>query len=213
LDGNPGQESLQVALRILPWDSWWPLPTASKKSVPSPQDFDYQIFPYKAVSFMDLQQTALVEDTIAMEPTKTRSAGGIVLGEDGTIALITDSNVSPSWWLFPKGHLDAGETDEQAARREIAEETGLTDLELLDDLGSYERFKVGQGGVEDKTELKTVRMFLFAAPKEAKLAPSMEIAAAAWIPFRDVAEKLSHPVEKTWFAGVFGRVREAIQRD
>ena len=33
-------------------------------------------------------------------------------------------------WAFPKGHPDAGETDLQAARRELAEETGLADVVL-----------------------------------------------------------------------------------
>lgn len=35
-------------------------------------------------------------------------------------------------WDYPKGHLEAGETDEQAARRELREETGITDIELVE---------------------------------------------------------------------------------
>jgi 8-oxo-dGTP pyrophosphatase MutT (NUDIX family) len=35
-------------------------------------------------------------------------------------------------WGFPKGHIEAGESDMDAAQREIEEETGLTDLEFVD---------------------------------------------------------------------------------
>jgi 8-oxo-dGTP pyrophosphatase MutT (NUDIX family) len=34
-------------------------------------------------------------------------------------------------WDYPKGHVEKGETDEQAARRELAEETGIQDIKLL----------------------------------------------------------------------------------
>jgi 8-oxo-dGTP pyrophosphatase MutT (NUDIX family) len=57
------------------------------------------------------------------------SAGGVVLrkGSDGEarFLLIRDSYRN---WGFPKGHLEPGEPPVEAARREIAEETGLSDL-------------------------------------------------------------------------------------
>ena len=45
-----------------------------------------------------------------MEMKRTRSAGGIVIGDSGTIALVRNSRGDGSW-LFPKGHLEAGEED------------------------------------------------------------------------------------------------------
>lgn len=150
-----------------------------------------------------------------MDAPRTRSAGGIVLGDGGTIALVLGRNSRS--WLFPKGHLEAGESDEVAARREIAEETGLTNLELIDDLGEFTRPTVHAQGVTD--EQKTVKMYLFAAPMHAVLAPTMEIKQARWVNYREVPELLGTPhtdwfaADRAWFAGVFDRVREAIQRD
>ena len=43
----------------------------------------------------------------------------------------------PGQWAFPGGRIDAGETPEEAARREVSEEVGLTDLELLGRLDDY----------------------------------------------------------------------------
>jgi 8-oxo-dGTP pyrophosphatase MutT (NUDIX family) len=58
------------------------------------------------------------------------SAGGVVVrrGADGDrYLLILDGHGN---WGFPKGHLKHGETPEQAARREVGEETGLDNLTL-----------------------------------------------------------------------------------
>src|SRR2546430_15855837 len=59
------------------------------------------------------------------------SAGGVVFrrGPDGAVRflLIRDSYEN---WGFPKGHLERGEPPAEAARREVAEETGLHDLIL-----------------------------------------------------------------------------------
>lgn len=63
-------------------------------------------------------------------PREEVSAGGIVFRRDGErtfVLLIRDSYRN---WGFPKGHLEAGEAPEQAALREVGEETGLAALEL-----------------------------------------------------------------------------------
>jgi len=143
---------------------------------------------------------------------KTRCAGGIVLGDRGTLALVRTNK--GAGWTFPKGHIDEGESDEEAARREIMEETGLTDLELIDDLGHYERFRIGPNGTDDDTsELKDIHLYLFAAQPNTALVPTMEIAEAEWVALPRIITTLTHPKDKAWFTTVFERVRHAIQRD
>ncbi len=63
------------------------------------------------------------------------SAGGVVVrcGAEGLrYLLIHDTHGN---WGFPKGHLDPGEGPEEAARREVGEEVGLTGLALHAALG------------------------------------------------------------------------------
>ncbi|HRH23196.1 MAG TPA: bifunctional class I SAM-dependent methyltransferase/NUDIX hydrolase [Candidatus Magasanikbacteria bacterium] len=71
--------------------------------------------------------------------TGVPSAGGVVVRKEGEkyfVALERDTNLEKSdYWFIPKGHLDPGETLEEAARREISEEVGVIDL-------SYERFLI-----------------------------------------------------------------------
>ncbi len=142
----------------------------------------------------------------------TTAMGGIVLGDRGTVAMIRNKN-SNGAWLFPKGHPEAGESDEDAARREVAEETGLSDLELLGDLGTYERNHINPDGTYDYSELKHIHMYLFAAPHGAELAPTLEIEDAQWVPYQKVAETCGNDRDRAWYATVYDRVREAIQRD
>ena len=147
-----------------------------------------------------------------MEIIHRQSAGGIVLGDGGTIALVK-ARGGDGAFLFPKGKIEDGETDEEAARREIAEEAGLANLELLDDLGSYERPGINPDGSYKSDVLIHVRMFLFAAPSGSALAPSMEMDEARWVPYREAASVIGNEKERAWYASVFERVREAIQRD
>ncbi|OGL35616.1 hypothetical protein A3F65_00935 [Candidatus Saccharibacteria bacterium RIFCSPHIGHO2_12_FULL_47_16b] len=71
---------------------------------------------------------------VVREPT----AGGIIFRRNPAkkdlieILLIADSK---GRWTIPKGHIDEGETARVAAEREIAEETGLKKMQVLDWLG------------------------------------------------------------------------------
>lgn len=146
-----------------------------------------------------------------MEAARTRSAGGVVLGDSGTIALV--QSATSGFWTLPKGHVDPGETDEEAARREIHEEAGLTDLEFIDDLGTYERPHILPDGSDDPYETKTIHMFLFAAQPHASLLPTHEMQAARWVSFRELANEIAYMKDRVWLASVAKRIQEAIQRD
>lgn len=91
------------------------------------------------------------------------SAGAIILREmegELKIALAQHQNSSKTW-VLPKGHVEAGETIEQAALREIYEETGLTNIQLLKHLGSILRESVKENG--DIVQ-KTIHYYLAYAP-------------------------------------------------
>jgi len=86
---------------------------------------------------------------------KEHSAGGIIF-EDGRVFTIKMRNLKgEEVWTFPKGHLDPGETAEQAALREVREETGW-DCEILNDLCTA-RYSFVRGGADVD---KDVRWFL-----------------------------------------------------
>lgn len=65
-----------------------------------------------------------------IDAAEVKAAGGIIV-RDGKIALVHRPHYDD--WTLPKGKLDAGETFEQAALREIQEETGMT-VELAEEL-------------------------------------------------------------------------------
>jgi 8-oxo-dGTP diphosphatase len=58
-----------------------------------------------------------------MTPKHVRAAGGMVVRDDGRIAVVHRPRYDD--WSLPKGKLDAGESWEEAAIRELHEETGL----------------------------------------------------------------------------------------
>jgi 8-oxo-dGTP pyrophosphatase MutT (NUDIX family) len=69
--------------------------------------------------------------------------GGVVLDRlaaDGRIVLIEVDKGRHPQWLLPKGHVEAGEPYEDAARREVSEETGIPagQLEILAYLGKID---------------------------------------------------------------------------
>ena len=69
------------------------------------------------------------------EPIKYHAAGGVVIRENGRKMLLLEVAGRKELRL-PKGHIEDGETVEQAAVREVQEETGYADVEIIDDLGS-----------------------------------------------------------------------------
>ena len=67
---------------------------------------------------------------------KEHSAGGIVFREeDGRVAVLVTQSSAHDGWIFPKGHLEQGETSSDAAVREVKEETGV-DARIVERVGT-----------------------------------------------------------------------------
>ncbi|MFA5878512.1 MAG: NUDIX domain-containing protein [Candidatus Staskawiczbacteria bacterium] len=138
----------------------------------------------------------------------TRSAGGIVLNPNNEVLVVSQWGTS---WSLPKGHIEKEEDDKTAALREIYEESGITekDLQLVMDLGSYQRFKINEKGEEDKSERKTIAMFLFksATAELAKVDP--ENPEAKWLNQEQVADLLTCKEDKEFYLVALEKIRES----
>ncbi len=130
---------------------------------------------------------------------KTRSAGGVVTNDEGEVLVVSQRGTS---WSLPKGHIDPGENALVAAKREIYEESGIRDLELIRELGSYERYKIGLNGSDDRSELKVITMFLFRTSEKSLKPVDPDNLEAKWVEKSKVALLLTHKKDKEFFRRV-----------
>lgn len=132
------------------------------------------------------------------------SAGGFVLAADGSnrVALIGRRSRSGRLdWCLPKGHPENQETLEEAAIREIFEETGLV-AEIIEPLGdiSYE-FSAGRKVIQ-----KTVHHFLMrqiGGVLTVDNDPHHEAEQVDWVDLDALHKKLAHENERKLVHGVF----------
>ncbi len=105
-------------------------------------------------TFINRRRPAISE--VLREPT----AGGIVFrrskdGKDIEFLLIQDAK---DRWTIPKGHIEEGEESKQTAEREIREETGLQEMQILQWLGKINfRYRRQTSLVLMTTEIFLVR--------------------------------------------------------
>ena len=125
------------------------------------------------------------------------SAGGLVISmsKPTQIAIIAHKNRGGRTdWCIPKGHPENGETLEQAAVREVFEETGL-EARITKRLGSISyRFKVG-----NKRISKTVHHFLMVQTGgeiDPDNDPAGEVVDARWVGLDELQDMLAHENER-----------------
>lgn len=94
-------------------------------------------------------------------------------------------------WSLPKGHLEAGETLEQAAVREVAEETGIRGA-IIGSLGTIDFWFV----VEGHRVHKTVHHYLMRAVGGELSDEDIEVTEVAWFPLPEIAEQLAYSDER-----------------
>lgn len=138
-----------------------------------------------------------------MEVKKTCSAGGVVMNAQNKFLVASQWGTS---WSLPKGHMEEGENLETAARREIHEESGITELVLIEELGSYQRYRVAPDGSEDPRELKTITVFLFVTDQDILKPLDPDNPEARWAAKEEVEALLTHERDREFWLSIKDRV-------
>jgi 8-oxo-dGTP diphosphatase len=114
---------------------------------------------------------------------EVHAAGGVVLDGEGRVALVHRPRYDD--WSLPKGKLDRGESFEEAALREVAEETGVR-ARLVRELPSAEYR-------DNKGRSKLVRYWLMEVEDDPGFEPNDEADALQWLPLDAAMTVLSYP--------------------
>src|SRR5271166_187913 len=142
------------------------------------------------------------------------SAGGLVIdGIDGP----SDAQVAAligrvdrrgrMLWSLPKGHIEQGETAEQTAIREVAEETGIHGS-VLAALGRIDYWFVTDG----RRVHKTVHHYLMRCSGGELSDDDLEVAEVAWVPIPELPSRLAYADERR-LAEVADELIDKLQTD
>lgn len=100
---------------------------------------------------------------------------------------------------FPKGHMEAGETEEETLRRETLEETGIQDIHVYPERVSIRYFYEARGNERDRRIhegrgiwiFKVVHFYPAQAQPMAGVTISHEHIGSIWLPFNRAVEKVT----------------------
>jgi 8-oxo-dGTP diphosphatase len=121
---------------------------------------------------------------VTPDDAEVLAAGGLVLRDDH-VAVVHRPKYDD--WSLPKGKLDEGEDFEQAALREVWEETGIR-CSLGRELGDTTY-------TDHKDRSKLVRYYEM-RPESGEFTPNDEVDELRWIPIEDASEVLSYDFDR-----------------
>lgn len=177
-------------------------PVGTANPTPTPRDQSKQ---HKSRPRRQTERLRTVHET---------SAGGLVIdGIDGpkdtqVAALIGRiDRRGRMLWSLPKGHIELGETAEQTAIREVAEETGIRG-DVLAALGSIDYWFVTEGRRVHKTVHHYLMRFLGGELSD----DDVEVTEVAWVPLRELPSRLAYADERK-LAEVAGELIDKLHTD
>lgn len=121
-------------------------------------------------------------------------------GDDWKVFLINQyGSAGDVYWTFPKGHKEDGESDTEAALRELAEETSIT-LEKL--VGTKVYTQEYSFRYNEHTIHKKVSYFIGIAQSNTFLIQADEVKEAGWFGLEEARERITYDPAKIMFDAV-----------
>jgi ADP-ribose pyrophosphatase YjhB (NUDIX family) len=129
-----------------------------------------------------------------MKNESSVSSGGVVINSLGQILVVKQLGDT---WSLPKGHVNEDEDILVAAQREVSEESGVSDLELVKGLGFYYRPRI-----DKPEEIKKIYMFLFITYCSELLPKDDDNKEAVWLNMAEAVDRLSAKKDKEFLMKV-----------
>lgn len=129
------------------------------------------------------------------------SAGGVVLDASGekVLVLIRPERVGPDGRAevrLPKGHIEPSESREEAALREVQEETGLISLRIVADLG-HQTVEFDWQGAHYIRDESYFLMIVDDRSASGSGQPEKQFI-CHWLPWQEALDRLTFPAEREW---------------
>lgn len=121
-----------------------------------------------------------------------KSAGAIIFHKNKEVKYLllhypSGAKAPKEYWDLPKGHIEKGEKEIDTVKREVREETGLENIELIEGFKEWIKYFFKLKG---KTIFKTV-VFYLAKTREEKVKISQEHLGYKWLPYQQALEQLT----------------------
>ena len=143
---------------------------------------------------------------MSQELTYEKSCGAVVYcREDNEIKYVLACERS-GYWVFPKGHMEAGETEHQTALREIKEETGL-DVTFVDGFYGKDEHNLAREGRPNT--IKQTVYFLAKCDTSKFIAQESEISKIELLDYESAMAKLQFDS----FKNILKQVHEFLERN
>ena len=95
---------------------------------------------------------------------------------------------------LPKGHVEPGESHRQAALREVREEAGLVDMEIVADLG----YQTVEFDWRDVHHVRREHYYLMIAQSPARRAQAEEQFEPLWLGWEEALDRVTFDAEREW---------------
>jgi 8-oxo-dGTP pyrophosphatase MutT (NUDIX family) len=132
-------------------------------------------------------------DEAVSETREQISSGGVVVRQAADLEVCLINPIGRRVWGLPKGGVEPGESREEAALREVREETGI-EAEVDAELGSIDYWFYSR---ESHTRIhKTVHYFLMRASGGDVSDHDHEVSEARWLAVSKALDLMSYPNER-----------------
>lgn len=133
---------------------------------------------------------------------REKSAGAIIFRMEDGVPHYLLLHYHSGHWEFTKGHIEEGESEKETVKREVKEETGLSDIKIIPGFKQYLKYffrkSYGLKGKEKETAPWVFKLvvFLLAETKTKDIKISEEHTEFVWLPFEEAFKKTTHKNSK-----------------